>query len=55
MLYDFALDELFQTQDLDAFVKEEIENKAIIVIDELDKIVRTGEGVSKSKASDEGV
>lgn len=41
--------------DMDKFVKEEIEGKAIIVIDEIDKLVRSPDTQSSTKASDEGV
>jgi ATP-dependent HslUV protease ATP-binding subunit HslU len=36
-------------------VKDEIEGKGIIVIDEIDKLVRSPESTSSTKASDEGV
>lgn len=41
--YEFYLDHLFNHYDLESFIKEEIEGKGIIVIDEIDKIVRSGE------------
>lgn len=34
-------DELFGQIDVDEFVKNEIETKAIVVIDEIDKLVRS--------------
>ncbi len=34
-------DELFGQIDIDEFVKNEIESKAIVVIDEIDKLVRS--------------
>lgn len=47
---------IFSKLDLDEFIKAELEQKAIIVIDELDKIVRSSDSAStSSKASDEGV
>jgi ATP-dependent protease HslVU (ClpYQ) ATPase subunit len=41
--------------DIEQFVKDEIENKGIVVIDEIDKLVRSPDTTSSSKASDEGV
>ena len=41
--------------DMENFVKDEIEGKAIVVIDEIDKLVRAPESSSTTKASDEGV
>jgi ATP-dependent protease HslVU (ClpYQ) ATPase subunit len=35
------MEELFKMIDVDKFVKEEIEGKGIIVIDEIDKLVRS--------------
>jgi ATP-dependent HslUV protease ATP-binding subunit HslU len=40
---------------MDTFVKEEVETKGIIVIDEIDKLVRSPDTQSSTKASDEGV
>lgn len=40
---------------MEEFVKEEVETKGIIVIDEIDKLVRSSENSSSTKASDEGV
>ena len=40
---------------MDSFVKEEVEAKGIIVIDEIDKLVRSPDTQSSTKASDEGV
>jgi ATP-dependent HslUV protease ATP-binding subunit HslU len=40
---------------METFIKDEIESKGIVVIDEIDKIVRSGEQTSSTKASDEGV
>lgn len=37
------------------FIKNEVETKGIVVIDEIDKIVRSGDDKSSTKASDEGV
>lgn len=41
--------------DLDQFIKSEVESKAIVVIDEIDKLVRSADDKSSTKASDEGV
>jgi len=46
---------IFSKLDLDQFLKQEIEQKAIVVIDEIDKLVRSNDSSSNSKASDEGV
>ena len=40
-MFEVYTDELFGRIDLDEFVKTEIETKAIVVIDEIDKLVRT--------------
>lgn len=40
---------------METFVKDEIEGKAIVVIDEIDKLVRSPDSTSSTKASDEGV
>lgn len=40
---------------MEAFIKDEIESKAIVVIDEIDKLVRPADAGSSTKASDEGV
>lgn len=40
-MYEVYTDELFAVIDMDEFVKNEIENKGIVVIDEIDKLVRT--------------
>ena len=53
--YDAYLEELMAVIDIDEFVKEEIEGKGIVVIDEIDKLVRSQEQNSSTKASDEGV
>ena len=42
-MYDAYLDELLQIIDLNQFIKEEIEGKGIVVIDEIDKLVRSQE------------
>ena len=39
-MYDAYLEELMAIIDLDDFIKEEIEGKGIVVIDEIDKLVR---------------
>ena len=39
-MYEIYAEELFKIIDVEEFVKSEIENKAIIVIDEIDKLVR---------------
>jgi ATP-dependent HslUV protease ATP-binding subunit HslU len=54
-MYDAYLEDLLQMIDVEEFVKDECENKAIVVIDEIDKLVRSPESTSSSKASDEGV
>lgn len=54
-MYDAYLEELMAVIDIDEFVKEEIEGKGIVVIDEIDKLVRSQEQNSSTKASDEGV
>ena len=54
-MYEVYTDELFSMIDMEEFVKNEIESKAIIVIDEIDKLVRPPESQSSTKASDEGV
>ena len=54
-MYDAYLEELMALIDLDQYVKEEIEGKGIVVIDEIDKLVRGQEQSSSTKASDEGV
>ena len=47
--------EIFNVSDLESFLKDEIEAKGIVVIDEIDKLVRSSDTTSSSKASDEGV
>ena len=54
-LYEVYMDELFRLSDMETFVKDEIEGKGIIVIDEIDKLVRSPDSASSTKASDEGV
>lgn len=54
-MYEVFTDELFQQVDLDLFIKNDIEHKAIVVIDEIDKLVRAADSSSTTKASDEGV
>lgn len=54
-MYEAYLEELFSLINLENFVKDEIEGKAIVVIDEIDKLVRSPESSSTTKASDEGV
>ena len=54
-MYEVYAEELFKVIDMDEFVKSEIENKGIVVIDELDKLVRSSDTSSSTKASDEGV
>ena len=54
-MYNAYLEELFALIDLENFVKEEIEGKGIVVIDEIDKLVRSPDSTSSTKASDEGV
>jgi ATP-dependent protease Clp ATPase subunit len=49
------MDELFRISDMETFVKDEIEGKGIVVIDEIDKLVRSPDSASSTKASDEGV
>ena len=40
-MFEVYTDELFSQIDLDEFVKNEIETKGIVVIDEIDKLVRS--------------
>jgi ATP-dependent protease HslVU (ClpYQ) ATPase subunit len=40
-VYEYLMDQLFSYDDMDKFIKDEIESKAIVVIDEIDKIVRS--------------
>lgn len=54
-VYEYLLDQLFSYDDMDKFIKDEIEAKAIVVIDEIDKIVRSSDQAGSTKASDEGV
>ena len=54
-MYEAYLEELFSLIDMENFVKDEIEGKAIVVIDEIDKLVRSPDSSSTTKASDEGV
>ena len=54
-MFEVFTDELFGMIDIDDFVRHEIETKAIVVIDEIDKLVRSGDTTSTTKASDEGV
>ena len=39
-MYEVYTDELFRTIDMDEYIKNEIEQKGIVVIDEIDKLVR---------------
>jgi ATP-dependent HslUV protease ATP-binding subunit HslU len=54
-MYDAYLEDLFGMIDIEQFVKDEIENKGIVVIDEIDKLVRSPDATGSTKASDEGV
>jgi len=54
-MYEVYADELFKVVDMDEFVKSEIENKGIVVIDEIDKLVKSQDNSGTTKASDEGV
>jgi ATP-dependent protease Clp ATPase subunit len=54
-MYELYIEELFILQDMEAYIKDEIESKAIVVIDEIDKLVRPADAGSSTKASDEGV
>lgn len=40
-MFEVYTDELFGMIDIEEFVRHEIETKAIIVIDEIDKLVRS--------------
>jgi hypothetical protein len=40
-MFEVFTDELYALLDVDEFVKSEIESKAIVVIDEIDKLVRS--------------
>lgn len=54
-MYEIYAEELFKYIDIDEFLKNEIETKGIVVIDEIDKLVRGQDSGSSTKASDEGV
>ena len=54
-MYEVYSDELFQLIDVEDFVRNEVETKGIVVIDEIDKLIRAPETSSSTKASDEGV
>lgn len=54
-MYEIYAEELFKVIDIEEYVKSEIQNKGIIVIDEIDKLVRASDSGSTTKASDEGV
>jgi len=54
-MYEIYAEQLFKIIDINEFVKNEIENKGIVVIDEIDKLVRAADSGSSTKASDEGV
>ena len=54
-MFDSYIEELFILQDMETFIKDEIESKGIVVIDEIDKLVRPAHAGSSTKASDEGV
>ena len=54
-MFDSYIEELFILQDMETFIKDEIESKGIVVIDEIDKLVRPADAGSSTKASDEGV
>jgi hypothetical protein len=43
-MFEVFTDELYPLLDIDEFVKSEIESKAIVVIDEIDKLVRSVSG-----------
>lgn len=40
-MFEVYTDELFAMIDMEEFVKSEVENKGIVVIDEIDKLVRS--------------
>lgn len=46
---------MFKFIDFDELIKKLIEDRGIVVIDEIDKLVRQPHQQSSSKASDEGV
>jgi len=54
-MYEVYMEELFVIADMENFIKDEIEGKGIVVIDEIDKLVRSPDSTSSTKASDEGV
>ena len=54
-IYEIYMEDLFRAVDMETFVKDEVEGKGIIVIDEIDKLVRSPDTQSSTKASDEGV
>lgn len=39
-MYEMYAEELFKLIDVDEYVKNEIETKGIVIIDEIDKLVR---------------
>ena len=54
-MYEVYMEELFVIADMENFIKDEIEGKGIVVIDGIDKLVRSPDSTSSTKASDEGV
>jgi len=54
-MYEIYMEEIFKFVDVETFVKDEVEGKGIIVVDEIDKLVRSPDTQSSTKASDEGV
>jgi len=54
-MYEVYMEEIFKFVDVETFVKDEVEGKGIIVVDEIDKLVRSPDAAGSTKASDEGV
>jgi len=50
-----ALDKVFEKVDIDEIVKKNIEERAIVCIDEFDKLAKDKNAFAHSRASDEGV
>ena len=57
LVYEVLKDEVFQYHDMDSFIKDEIETKGIVIIDEIDKLVsnQNSSNISEASVSAEGV
>ncbi len=57
LVYEALKDEVFQFHDMDSFIKDEIETKGIVIIDEIDKLVsnQNSSNISEASVSAEGV